>query len=151
MPTSRRRLKTSWTSNTAIRRSTFVNSLLIYNNTEGSVGLKNVWELTKPRKDKVFFKDPTNETVNINFLIMLTSPSGNEKFEKAYGRLLRQSLKRASLNCRYEWIAGFLGNVNYTFTSASKMATASLPARRATWVCSCSPSCARWTKPTAAS
>ena len=57
---------------------TFVNSLLIYNNTEGSVGLKNVWELTEEKwKDKVFFKDPTNETVNINFLIMLTSPEWN--------------------------------------------------------------------------
>ena len=41
---------------------TFVNSLLIYNNTAGSVGLTNVWELTEAKwKDKVFFKDPTNE------------------------------------------------------------------------------------------
>lgn len=110
-------------------------------------------ELTEEKwKDKVFFKDPTNETVNINFLIMLTSPEWNEKLEKAYEDYYGKAWEKGEFeSAAYEWIAGFLGNVNYTFTSASKMATASLPARRATWVCSCSPSCARWTKPTAAS
>lgn len=104
---------------------TFVNSLLIYNNTEGSVGLKNVWELTEEKwKDKVFFKDPTNETVNINFLIMLTSPEWNEKLEKAYEDYYGKAWEKGEFeSAAYEWIAGFLGNVNYTFTSASKMAT----------------------------
>ena len=104
---------------------TFVNSLLIYNNTAGSVGLTNVWELTEAKwKDKVFFKDPTNETVNINFLIMLTSPEWNEKLEKAYESYYGKAWEKGEFeSAAYEWIAGFLSNVNYTYTSASKMAT----------------------------
>ena len=67
---------------------TYVNSLFIYHNGNGSVNFQNVWELTEEQwKDKIFFKDPTKETVNLNFLMMLT----NE-----------------------EWIDGFLKNVNYT-------------------------------------
>nr|MBO6295521.1 hypothetical protein [Schwartzia sp. (in: firmicutes)] len=42
---------------------TFINSLFIYNNKTGSIGLKNVWQLVEPEwKGKIFFKDPTNET-----------------------------------------------------------------------------------------
>ena len=64
---------------------TYVNSLLIYHNGEGSVNLTNVWELTEAKwKDRIFFKDPTNETVNINFLIMLTSEKWNARLEAAY-------------------------------------------------------------------
>ena len=89
---------------------TFVNSLLIYNNTAGSVGLTNVWELTEAKwKDKVFFKDPTNETVNINFLIMLTSPEWNEKLEKAYESYYGKAWEKGEFeSAAYEWIAGEL-------------------------------------------
>lgn len=64
---------------------TFVNSLMIYHNGNGSINFTNVWELTEEQwKDKIFFKDPTNETVNINFLIMLTSEEWTERLAKAY-------------------------------------------------------------------
>ena len=104
---------------------TFINSLMIYNNKEGSVGVKNVWQLTEPEwNGKVFFKDPTNETVNLNFLIMLTSPEWTEKLAKAYEAYYGKAWEKGEFDtAAYEWINGFLKNVNYTFTSASKIAT----------------------------
>ena len=104
---------------------TFINSLMIYNNKEGSVDVKNVWQLVEPEwQGKVFFKDPTNETVNLNFLIMLTSPEWTEKMAKAYEAYYGKAWESDEFaSASYQWIDGFLKNVNYTFTSASKIAT----------------------------
>lgn len=104
---------------------TFINSLMIYNNKEGSVGVNNVWQLVEPEwAQKVFFKDPTNETVNLNFLIMLTSPEWTEKMAKAYEAYYGKAWESTEFeSASYQWIDGFLKNVNYTFTSASKIAT----------------------------
>ena len=104
---------------------TFINSLFIYNNKTGSVNLRNVWQLTEPEwKDRIFFKDPTNETVNVNFLIQLTSPEWTTRMEKAYeGRYGKAWTSGEYSSASYEWIAKFLKNVNYTFTSATKIAT----------------------------
>lgn len=103
---------------------TFVNSLLIYHNGNGSVGLNNVWQLTEPEwKDKIFFKDPTTETVNINFLIMLTSPEWTARLDAAYEAYYGKAWESTEFeSSAYQWIDGFLKNVNYTYTSASKMA-----------------------------
>jgi len=103
---------------------TYINSLLIYHNCNGSVGLNNVWQLVEPEwKDKVFFKNPLNETVNINFLIMLTSPEWNAKLEAAYEARYGKAWEKGAFDsCALEFIDGFLKNVNYTYTSASKMA-----------------------------
>ena len=103
---------------------TYVNSLLIYHNGEGSVNLTNVWELTEEKwKDRIFFKDPTNETVNINFLIMLTSEKWNARLEEAYEARYGKAWEAGKFeSAALEWIDGFLANVNYTYTSASKMA-----------------------------
>ena len=104
---------------------TFINSLFIYHNGNGSLNLTNVWELTEEKwKDKVFFKDPTKETVNINFLIMLTSPAWTEKLSRAYEAYYGKAWEANGFESpAYQWIDGFLKNVNYTYTSASKMAT----------------------------
>ena len=104
---------------------TFINSLMIYNNRGGAVDLTNVWQLTEPAwNGKVFFKDPTNETVNLNFLIMLTSPEWTEKLAKAYEDWYGKPWEKGEYEtASYQWIDGFLKNVNYTFTSASKIAT----------------------------
>ena len=104
---------------------TFINSLMIYNNKEGSVGVTNVWQLVEPEwQGKVFFKDPTNETVNLNFLIMLTSPEWTDKMAKAYEAYYGKAWESGEFaSASYQWIDGFLKNVNYTFTSASKIAT----------------------------
>ncbi len=103
---------------------TYINSLLIYHNGNGSVGLSNVWQLVEPEwKDKVFFKNPLNETVNINFLIMLTSPEWNAKLEAAYQSRYGKAWEKGEFDsCALQFIDGFLKNVNYTYTSASKMA-----------------------------
>ena len=103
---------------------TYINSLLIYHNGNGSVGLTNVWQLVEPEwKDKVFFKNPLNETVNINFLIMLTSPEWNAKLEAAYQSRYGKAWEKGKFDsCALEFIDKFLANVNYTYTSASKMA-----------------------------
>ena len=103
---------------------TYINSLLIYHNGNGSVGLTNVWQLVEPEwKDKVFFKNPLNETVNINFLIMLTSPEWNAKLEAAYQARYGKAWEKGAFDSfALEFIDGFLKNVNYTYTSASKMA-----------------------------
>ena len=104
---------------------TFINSLMIYNNREESVDVKNVWQLVEPEwQGKVFFKDPTNETVNLNFLIMLTNPEWTEKMAKAYEAYYGKAWEKGEFeSASYQWIDGFLKNVNYTFTSASKIAT----------------------------
>ncbi len=104
---------------------TFINSLMIYNNKEGSVNVRNVWQLVEPEwQGKVFFKDPTNETVNLNFLIMLTSPEWTEKMAKAYEAFYGKPWESGEFaSASLQWIDGFLKNVNYTFTSASKIAT----------------------------
>ena len=103
---------------------TYVNSLLIYHNGEGSVNFTNVWELTEEQwKDRIFFKDPTNETVNINFLIMLTSEKWNARLEEAYEARYGKVWEAGKFeSAALQWIDGFLANVNYTYTSASKMA-----------------------------
>ena len=104
---------------------TFINSLLIYNNGNGSINLTNVWQLTEPEwKGKVFFKDPTKETVNLNFLMMLTSSDWSARLEKAYEDYYGAPFQSNEFkNAGYAWIDGFLKNVNYTYTSASKIAT----------------------------
>lgn len=103
---------------------TFINSLMIYHNGNGSINFTNVWELTEEQwKDKIFFKDPTNETVNINFLIMLTSEEWTERLAKAYEARYGKAWEAGEFaSPAYQWIDGFLKNVNYTYTSASKMA-----------------------------
>ncbi len=103
---------------------TFINSLMIYHNGNGSINFTNVWELTEEQwKDKIFFKDPTNETVNINFLIMLTSEEWTERLAKAYEARYGKAWEAGEFTSpAYQWIDGFLKNVNYTYTSASKMA-----------------------------
>lgn len=104
---------------------TFINSLFIYHNGEGSVNFSNVWELTEEAwKDRIFFKDPTKETVNLNFLIMLTSPEWTERLAAAYEAHYGKAWESTEFESEaYEWIDGFLKNVNYTYTSASMMAT----------------------------
>lgn len=104
---------------------TFINSLFIYHNGNGSANVTNVWQLTEEAwKNKVFFKNPTNETVNLNFLIMLTSPEWNAKLEKAYEAQYGKAWEKGAFDtCALQFIDAFLKNVNYTYTSASKMAT----------------------------
>ncbi len=104
---------------------TFINSLFIYHNGSGSINFTNVWELTEPEwSGKIFFKDPTKETVNLNFLMMLTSPEWSDRLAAAYEARYGKAFEAGEFeNAGFAWIDGFLKNVNYTYTSASKIAT----------------------------
>ena len=104
---------------------TFINSLFIYHNGNGSINFTNVWELTEPEwNGKIFFKDPTKETVNLNFLMMLTSPEWCDRLAAAYEARYGKAFEAGEFeNAGFAWIDGFLKNVNYTYTSASKIAT----------------------------
>ena len=104
---------------------TYINSLFIYHNGNGSVNFTNVWELTEEQwKDKIFFKDPTKETVNLNFLMMLNREDWVERMASAYEARYGKAWEAGEYtSASQEWIAKFLANVNYTYTSASKMAT----------------------------
>lgn len=103
---------------------TIISSVLIYNNTGGKLGLNNIWELTEPyMKDNIYFKNPLMETVNMNFLIMLTSPRWTERLRAAYERCYNRTWSSTEYaSPAYQWIDGFLKNANYKYTSASKMA-----------------------------
>ena len=106
-------------------KSSFINALLIYHNGNGSINFTNIWQLTEPEwKDRIFFKDPTKETVNLNFLMMLTSPEWAERLDAAYESRYGKPFEAGEFqNSGFAWIDGFLKNVNYTYTSASKIAT----------------------------
>lgn len=70
----------------------YLNKVFMYNNGGGSItnALTNVWQLAgksddgKTDKISASFKPATTEAVNLNFLIMLTSPEWQEKLKVAY-------------------------------------------------------------------
>ena len=64
----------------------YINKLFIWNNLGNNApAIKNVWELTEPgMNDRIFFKNPATEQVNMNFLIMCTSPEWAAKLADAY-------------------------------------------------------------------
>lgn len=99
----------------------FVSKLIFTNRTDESIpDLKNVWQLTeKEYKDRIFFKNPADEPVGMNFLIMLTSDEWNTKLSKAYKSYFGTEWKNSSnyKSCSYEFLDKFLANCNYTYTA----------------------------------
>lgn len=94
----------------------YINKLFIYNNKGENVpAIKNVWELTAPEmKGNVIFKNPENETVNMNFLVMLTSDAWAEKLADAYKAWKGEEIDLGSYkNAGYKWIAEFLANCTF--------------------------------------
>ena len=94
----------------------YINKVFIYNNLGDQVpAIKNVWELTDPAlKGKVLFKNPTRETVNMNFLVMLTNDDWSEKLAEAYKSWKGEDIQLGEYkNAGYKWIAEFLGNTSF--------------------------------------
>ena len=94
----------------------YINKLFIYNKLGENVpAIKNVWELTAPEmKGNIIFKNPENETVNMNFLVMLTSDAWAEKLAAAYKDWKGEEIDLGSYkNAGYKWIAEFLGNCTF--------------------------------------
>lgn len=102
----------------------YINKLFIWN-TLGSNApvITNVWQLTEPAlKDRIFFKNPTTEQVNNNFLIMCTSDAWAEKIAKAYKAYYGKDIQLGSYkNAGYKWVAEFLANVNFSVSSDTKI------------------------------
>lgn len=113
----------------------FINKLFMYNVSDKNNVAKftNVWELTDAKyKGNIFFKSPTDEQVNMNFLIMLTSPEWSAKLETAYKALKGGAAEDVGTgktyeNYGYKWIAEFIANCNFSISSdttiASKLST----------------------------
>lgn len=94
----------------------FTNKVFIYNNKGDDVpAIRNVWELTDPAmKDRIIFKSPTGEQVNMNFLIMLTSDEWSAKLADAYKAWKGEDIDLGDYkNAGYKWIAEFLPNCQF--------------------------------------
>lgn len=94
----------------------FTNKVFIWNN-KGDKALKitNVWQLTEEQfKGNVIFKNPENELVNMNFLVMLTKQDWADKLAAAYKNLYGKDIDLGEYpNAGYKWIAEFLPNCSF--------------------------------------
>ena len=107
----------------------YINKLFMWNNQGSDVPeFSNVWELTEDTyKDKIFFKSPKDEQVNMNFLIMLTSEEWSGKLEDAYLALNNTAADDVGSGKKYEnygykWISEFIANCNFSINSDTTMA-----------------------------
>ena len=94
----------------------YINKLFIYNNLGENVpAIKNVWELTAPEmKGNIIFKNPENEKVNMNFLVMCTKDEWAAKLADAYKAWKGEDIDLGEYkNAGYKWIAEFLDNVTF--------------------------------------
>jgi iron(III) transport system substrate-binding protein len=94
----------------------YYNKLFIYNNTDGSAGYSNIWELTEDaNKGKLFMKDISKESVNKNFLAMLTEDTWSDKLAKEYKTCYGKeiSLDSDCPNAGYQFIKSFLANMTF--------------------------------------
>lgn len=107
----------------------YINKLFMWNNTAGEDAPKfsNVWELTEAKyKNKIYFKSPKSEQVNMNFLTMLTSDEWVGKLTTAYKSYFGTDYVADSKyeSIAYKWIAEFLANADTSsYTSDTKMAS----------------------------
>ena len=108
----------------------YINKLFIWNNTGSNVpSFTNVWELTESKyAEKIYFKSPTSEQVNMNFLIMLTSDTWSGKLETAYTAWNDNAAAtdvgegKTYPTYGHKWITEFLNNCNFTINSDTTIA-----------------------------
>lgn len=94
----------------------YYNKAFIYNNTDGSQGITNIWQLTEDAmSEKLFMKDISKESVNKNFLAMLTSDEWAGKIEAAYKELYGTdiTLDEDCPNAGYQFIKALMKNVTF--------------------------------------
>ncbi len=94
----------------------YINKLFIYNNLGDDVpAIRNVWELTAPEmKGNVIFKNPENEKVNMNFLVMCTKDEWADRLAEAYLDWKGEEIDLGGYaNAGYKWVAEFLDNVTF--------------------------------------
>ncbi|MCQ2435413.1 MAG: ABC transporter substrate-binding protein [Clostridia bacterium] len=102
----------------------YINKLIMWNNVGEAPVITNVWQLTEASmKDKVYFKSPKNEQVNLNFLIMLTSDGWATKLADAYKAQYGKDIELGDYkNAGYKWVAEFLSNANFSINSDTTIA-----------------------------
>lgn len=96
------------------------NTLFIYNNSQGEIETNNIWQFTEDEwKNRIYFKNPLNETENTNFLIMLTSPEWTEKISESYKNYYGREWENSETyrSASYEWIDRFLKNCDFSHGS----------------------------------
>ena len=94
----------------------YYNKLFIYNKTSGEKPIENVWQLTEDSyKGKIFMKDISKESVNKNFLAMLTSEEWANKLAESYKEYYGKDIVLDSdcKNAGYQFIKKYLPNVVY--------------------------------------
>lgn len=100
------------------------NTLFIYNNSQGKIDINNIWQFTEDEwKGKIYFKNPLDETENINFLVMLTSPEWTERISEAYKNYYGNEWDNSNSyqSASYEWIDRFLKNCDFSHGSNSQI------------------------------
>lgn len=100
------------------------NTLFIYNNSQGEIKINNIWQFTEDEwKGKIYFKNPLDETENINFLVMLTSPEWTAKISEAYKDYYGKEWNNSDAyhSASYEWIDRFLKNCDFNHGSNSQI------------------------------
>ena len=105
------------------------NKVFLYDNTVvGPDQLKNVWQMTGvdgatlKGLHNVSYQNPLGEDINMNFLIMLTSPDACEKLTSAYKSYFGKDYNPAEdevtyQNIGYKFVAEFIKNVGYWHSS----------------------------------
>lgn len=94
----------------------FTNKVFIWNNKgDKAPKITNVWQLTEEQfKGNIIFKNPENELVNMNFLVMLTKEDWAEKLAASYKNLYGKDIDLGEYkNAGYKWIAEFLSNCSF--------------------------------------
>lgn len=101
-----------------------INKVFIFNNEDTTKEpFDNIWALTTPKwRGKFQFKQPFQESVNSNFLTMLTKPEIADKIAKAYKDYFGKEITLTTPNAGYEWIKAIFTNDLIVTTSDTKTA-----------------------------
>jgi iron(III) transport system substrate-binding protein len=102
----------------------FINKLFIFNNELSTEEpFTNVWALTTDEWAGNFqFKNPFQESVNANFMTMVTHPDIANQLAKAYKDYFGKEIELTTPNAGYEWIKAILENDLILTTSDTKTA-----------------------------
>ncbi|MBQ4506801.1 MAG: hypothetical protein II971_06090 [Firmicutes bacterium] len=108
------------------------NKVFMYDNTTvGADQLQNVWQMTGvdgaslKGVHNVSYQNPLGEDINMNFLIMLTSPESCDRLASAYKSYFGTDYDPSKdevtyQNIGYKFVAEFIKNVGYWHSSDSK-------------------------------
>jgi len=102
----------------------FINKLFIFNNEMSTDSpFTNIWALTTDDwKGNFQFKNPFQESVNANFMTMVTKPEVADQIAAAYKEFFGKEITLTTPNAGYEWIKAIFENDLVLTTSDTKTA-----------------------------